>query len=169
VNALDHELLIARKDGLQICAVQRFAEPEYLALLQMVFTQAGQIVPTHAATPRPPDARMLRVGAYAQGGALVAWSWGWFLNDSLFYTANSGVAPAFTRQGLYQTLTRALLARASTYSATAVESKHAASNARILAIKQKMGFQELRREPHEELGELIVLGRALPLESKIGL
>lgn len=155
---------------IQLRETEKFPEPEFLRLQQLVFSDIQATSPQldevlaierefhggnatqkiSALTP------LQRIGAYC-ADELVGWSYGWLERGATFYMANSGVHPAFRRQGIYSTLLDTVATKAKHQGAVKIRSQHSVLNNAIIVCKLQRGFQITGLSQSAQMGALVEL------------
>lgn len=146
--------------------VDRFEEPAFTRLVEEVLHDPDrrQVAQLHFGPPGAPapksGAHQVRVGAF-RDGLLVGWSHAWLQPGGTLYASNSGVVPAYRRQGLYTRLVAALEREALALGCLRVESHHRAANAAVLIAKMKAGYTIVGSEFTAEMGLLLKMCKQL--------
>lgn len=152
--------------SIRIQAVDRFEEPVFTDLLNDILHDPDRPEVGHRmfgpAGPAPARSGVqeVRVGAFADG-MLVGWSHAWLLPGGTLYVGNSGVVPAFRRQGLYTQLVAAVEQQALALGCLRVESHHRAANHAVLIAKMQAGYTIVGSEYTAEMGLLLKMCKQL--------
>src|SRR5262245_25746542 len=128
--------------SIAIRTVDKFPEPEFTQLLDVVFSESERRLrmeqlcpPTDAQRTRGPVAsERMRIGAW-DGERLAGWSHGWVEPGGTLYVSNSAVLPEYRRQGLYTRLMDAVREHALAAGCTRITSHHRTENAPVLIAK----------------------------------
>lgn len=99
----------------------------------------------------------LRLGVYYRKRVFVGWTVGWQRDTDSFYMANTGILPAHQRRGIYTHLLPVLLGLVRAEGYQVVESRHTASNNRVIIPKLKAGFIVSGFEISDQFGALVWL------------
>ena len=89
------------------------------------------------------------------GNTPVGWSTGRMENPITFRMINSGLLPAFRRQGVYTAFTRRLLAYLKAVGYERVTSHHHVNNRAVLNAKLKLGFVVSGTTLGEDVGAVV--------------
>lgn len=153
-------------NSIQLRHTDKFPEPEFSNLARLVFADVQQpsqeleIVLRDEASRTPArdhgHSPMFRLGAY-QSDALVGWTCGWMDRGNVFYMANSGVLPAYRRQGIYALLLASVREHAVAQGAIAMRSQHSVLNNSVLIAKLKAGFHVSGLSQSAQMGTLVEL------------
>ncbi|MDP3759259.1 MAG: GNAT family N-acetyltransferase [Ramlibacter sp.] len=167
--------------------VETFSEPAFSQLQRLVFADVQResdeldaLLRAEAAAEaisvtHPP---MHRLGAYI-GEELVGWSNGWMERGRVFYMANSGVAAAHRRKGVYTALLSAVRDHASSQGVVTLRSQHSVLNNAVIIAKLRFGFHICGLSQSAQMGTLVELvhhlsqprreifrGRAIPFVAR---
>ncbi len=99
----------------------------------------------------------LRLGIYHRRSEFVGWTVGWQRDNDAYYMANSGILPTHQNKGVYSHLLPALLEITRAEGFQIIESRHTASNNRVIIPKLKAGFQLSGFEVSDQFGTLVWL------------
>lgn len=99
----------------------------------------------------------LRLGIYHRQTDFVGWTVGWQRDSDVFYMANTGILPEHQSRGIYSHLLPVLLDIVGTEGFQVVESRHTASNNRVIIPKLKAGFNLSGFEVSDQFGTLVWL------------
>lgn len=94
---------------------------------------------------------------FYDGDVAVGWSMGRMENPLTFRMINSGLLPAYRRQGVYTAFTRRLLAYLKTVGYERVTSHHHVNNRAVLTAKLKLGFVVSGSALGEDVGAVVCL------------
>ncbi|RYF55775.1 MAG: GNAT family N-acetyltransferase [Comamonadaceae bacterium] len=106
--------------------------------------------------PAPAHPPMQRLGAYI-GEELVGWSNGWMERGKVFYMANSGVATAHRRKGIYTALLDAVREHALSQGVVVLRSQHSVLNNPVIIAKLRYGFHISGLSQSAQMGTLVEL------------
>jgi len=149
-----------------IRAVDLFEEPAFTDLVNEVLHDPDRrrIGELYFGPPGPPPpksgAQQVRVGAFA-GDALVGWTHAWLQPGGTLYAGNSGVVPAYRRQGVYTQLVAAIEQQALALGCLRIHSHHRAANNAVLIAKMKAGYTIVGTECTLEMGLLLKMCKEL--------
>jgi len=153
----------------EIRPAEKFPEPGFSQLQRQVFAdvqresdQLDALLRAEAAAPAraPTHPPMQRLGAYI-GEELVGWSNGWMERGRVFYMANSGVAAAHRRQGVYSALLAAVRDLAVSQGALVLRSQHSVLNNAVIIAKLRFGFHISGLSQSAQMGTLVELSHHL--------
>lgn len=153
------------KAPLVLTPVEKFPEPEFSQLQRQVFAdvqrESGELdallrAEAAAETPLGVQPPMHRLGAYI-GDELVGWSNGWMERGRVFYMANSGVAAAHRRKGVYTALLSAVRDHASLQGVVTLRSQHSVLNNPVIIAKLRFGFHISGLSQSAQMGTLVEL------------
>lgn len=99
----------------------------------------------------------LRLGIFYQQTDFIGWSAGWQRDNDVYYMANSGIVPAHQNRGIYSHVLPVLLELVKTEGFQIIESRHTASNNRVIIPKLKAGFVLSGFEVSDQFGTLVWL------------
>lgn len=99
----------------------------------------------------------LRLGVFHKEAGFVGWTVGWQRDGDVYYMANSGILPAHQNKGIYTHLLAVLLDIVRAEGFQIIESRHTASNNRVLIPKLKAGFVISGFEVSDQFGTLVWL------------
>lgn len=99
----------------------------------------------------------LRLGVYHRKTEFVGWTVGWQRDGDSYYMANTGILPAHQNRGIYTHLLPVLLGLVRSEGYQVVESRHTASNNRVIIPKLKAGFIISGFEVSDQFGSLVWL------------
>jgi GNAT superfamily N-acetyltransferase len=99
---------------------------------------------------------VLRLGVY-QGDELVGWHIGRQEDAEKFYMTNTAFLPAHQGRGLYTALLPLIIERVSAEGFQVINSRHTATNNRVIVPKLKAGFIITSLEVDDRFGTLVHL------------
>ncbi|MEZ4517643.1 MAG: GNAT family N-acetyltransferase [Chloroflexota bacterium] len=99
----------------------------------------------------------LRIGIYYQETVFAGWTVGWQRDSDVYYMANTGILPQHQNRGIYTHLLPTLLSIIGKEGFQVVESRHTASNNRVIIPKLKAGFVISGLEVSDQFGTLVWL------------
>lgn len=99
----------------------------------------------------------LRLGIFHKKTEFVGWTVGWQRDSDTYYMANTGILPDHQDRGIYTHLLPALLSILEREGFQVVESRHTASNNRVIIPKLKAGFVIAGFEVSDQFGTLVWL------------
>lgn len=99
----------------------------------------------------------LRLGVFFRQTEFVGWTVGWQRDNDSYYMANTGILPAHQNKGIYTHLLPELLGIVRAEGFQLVESRHTASNNRVIIPKLKAGFVLSGFEVSDQFGTLVWL------------
>lgn len=99
----------------------------------------------------------LRLGVFHRQTEFVGWTVGWQRDNDAYYMANTGILPAHQNKGIYTHLLPVLLKIVRDEGFQLVESRHTASNNRVIIPKLKVGFVLSGFEVSDQFGTLVWL------------
>lgn len=149
--------------------VEKFPESEFSQLQRQVFAdvqresdELNALLRAEGETgaAEPAHAPMFRLGAYI-GEELVGWSNGWMERGRVFYMANSGVAAAHRRKGVYTALLSAVRDHALSQGAVTLRSQHSVLNNAVIITKLRFGFHVSGLSQSAQMGTLVELSHHL--------
>jgi GNAT superfamily N-acetyltransferase len=153
----------------EIRPVDKFPEPGFSQLQRQVFADVQREsdeldallrAEATAQAPAPAHPPMVRLGAYI-GDELVGWSNGWMERGRVFYMANSGVAAAHRRKGIYSALLAAVRDHALSEGALVLRSQHSVLNNPVIIAKLRFGFHISGLSQSAQMGTLVELSHHL--------
>jgi ribosomal protein S18 acetylase RimI-like enzyme len=99
----------------------------------------------------------LRLGVYYRRTEFAGWTVGWQRDNDAYYMANTGILPEHQNRGVYSHLLPVLLETVRAEGFQVVESRHTASNNRVIIPKLKVGFVLSGFEVSDQFGTLVWL------------
>lgn len=151
--------------GVEIRPAEKFPEPAFSQLQRQVFADVQResdeldamlLAEAAIEAPAPAQSPMFRLGAYI-GEELVGWSNGWMERGKVFYMANSGVAAAHRRKGVYTALLSAVRDHALSQGVVTLRSQHSVLNNAVIITKLRFGFHVSGLSQSAQMGTLVEL------------
>lgn len=93
-----------------------------------------------------------------QANEPVGWAWGDMLDQETFFMTNTGILPAYHRQGIYTAFLKRLLAYLHALGYERVTSKHQVNNRAVIIAKMRLGFNIIGVSLDERWGAQVELG-----------